>query len=696
MDLLQTMKPLNIKIERKSRMAKTFKAIFNLEWKRFFNRRNIFIFLSFSLFSLYFVQEGIHDFKSLADSKLKFQEIEKVKVGQYTHYRQYGSYGFRLLAFPSPLSIFFANSGAFTEMASHLDSGEILQIYHSYTGKNLFLERRGDFKDFSGIILLLGSILALYFGYNSFRYRDYLKYLSDCSNLKSIVFSIIIARAFILIFFFLFLAVAGVALLWINGLALFGPDYLHLLRYVIVMLLMLLFFFISGTVSGCIKSTIIGVITITVLWFVSLFLLPGIISQLVFKRAENITLNYQLELKKLKTLMSYEQEYKRNFGTIPLGEKMPEAATEAVEGYLKNEFSEINRLEKGMIEEMNDNVRFYHRLASLFPSTFYQSVHNEVSSRGYKNFIDFYHYVHDLKGRFVRFFVDKTYYSGNWGKVESFIQGDENIFHARSRLPYYFSLGLILTILYILSLFFLSYLLYRRSIFGMIKLNGSNIKKKFSDITEFKIKLKRGKSYTLLSSEDTSSKLVYLLYSNALPKKDLNSVKEKYSVLVDGGDTLERCTPIGKTASWPPDIKVKDFAVCIQRLTAADRHEVKDHFKNSGLERIWNKSFGSIKESEKRMAIFTAARMKESKFYIIDDLARGMPPGFIIEFRKIIKQMNGEGISILYLSDDIYLAPEVGDHIGFIKKEKPFKELKAATMKKENYSELYFKYLAEK
>ena len=174
---------------------------------------------------------------------------------------------------------------------------------------------------------------------------------------------------------------------------------------------MLLFFYILGTAVGSLKSKAVGMVTLIVLWFVSVFLLPGIISKLVSKRAGNITLNYQLELKKLKALMSFEQETNKKHGTLPLGEKISDEAKEAIEGYLQNEFQEINRLEKGMIEEMDDNVKFYHRLSSFFPSTFYQSVHNEVSSRGYKNFIDFYHHVHDLKKRFVRFYFEKSFYS---------------------------------------------------------------------------------------------------------------------------------------------------------------------------------------------------------------------------------------------------------------------------------------------
>jgi energy-coupling factor transporter ATP-binding protein EcfA2/ABC-type transport system involved in multi-copper enzyme maturation permease subunit len=673
---------------------KDFCAFFVAEFKRLFSAKVIVALMLLLLLCLYFVQEGIQDYKDIADSKVKFQEIEKVKVGQYTHYRQYGSYGFRLLFIPSPLSVFFTNSGVAAEITSQVDSGEILKIYNSIKGKNLFSEKKDNFKDFSGIILLFGSLMALYFGYSSFRYRDYLRFLSGFSGFKPIFCSILASRILIMLFFFLFLIVAGSVLLVANGIPLGGPDYIYLLKYSAVMLLMLLFFYILGTAVGSLKSKAVGVVTLMVLWFVSVFLLPGIISKLVSKRAGNITLNYQLELKKLKTLMSFEQESNKKYGTLPLGEKMSEEAKGAIESYLRNEFVEINKMEKGMIEEMNDNVRFYHRLASFFPATFYQSVHNEVSSRGYKNFIDFYHYVHDLKKRFVRFFIEKSYYTEHPENVESFIEGDENIFYAGSRLPDYAWTGVSLTILLCVILLIVSYLCCKRFLFKMVRFDSSTFMKKLPPTGKLNLKVRKGESYVLLSAIGGVGDQLYVLYSGAVKGfKNWDQIQEKFKIMADdqqNGDFVF----VGKTAEWPGNIKVGDFLNLMRRLTGIDKNEADEISILLGIDNIKKKYFGAAQESEKRQAVFAAAKMKNSKYYIFDDFASGMPVEFIIEFSRNIRRLKESGKGILYLSNDVLLAPEIGDRIGIMKGGQLLFDVKDSELRQMNLNQVYFQYFA--
>ena len=132
---------------------KTLYTVFLLELRRVFSKRNIIILIIFLLLCLYFVQKGIHNYRTIIDSKEKFLETERLKTDLYISYAVYAAYGFRLLFVPSPLSVLFLNSTVISELSSNVDVGSLLNIYKSYKGRVLFAEQSGGFKDFSGIIL---------------------------------------------------------------------------------------------------------------------------------------------------------------------------------------------------------------------------------------------------------------------------------------------------------------------------------------------------------------------------------------------------------------------------------------------------------------------------------------------------------------------------------------------------------------
>ncbi|MCP4158090.1 MAG: hypothetical protein GY757_60865 [bacterium] len=58
---------------------------------------------------------------------------------------------------------------------------------------------------------------------------------------------------------------------------------------------------------------------------------------------------------------------------------------------------------------MYENIIAYQGLAMCLPSTFYLSSGNEISSKGYGNFIKFYKRIQALKKQFVFFIAFKEY-----------------------------------------------------------------------------------------------------------------------------------------------------------------------------------------------------------------------------------------------------------------------------------------------
>jgi ABC-type transport system involved in multi-copper enzyme maturation permease subunit len=445
---------------------KTFAATYLLESKRLLKKKTIGLFLFLSLLSLYFVQIGLNNYINIIELKQEFRDIESLKVKQYINYNQYGSYGFRVLFIPSPLSIYFVNSSTISGLTANVDSGERLNIYNSFKGSTLFADKGGGFKDFSGIMLLLGGLLVLYLGYESFLHRDYLRFMCGFVDYKRIFFSFVLSRVFILVFLFLLISGISLILLGLNGIQFSGDEYAHFFTYLTTLTLVLVFFFALGTIAGSLKSGFAGFVMVIISWFVLVFLFPGIVNRITSREADNLVSNYKLELQKLKSMMDFEREALENLGSTTKDNL--EAVRKSVEDFLEKGFKKIHAFEERLRNKMEENIRYFEFLSSLFPSTFYLSTSNEISSKGYENFILFFDYIRELKKKFLRFYLDHRYYSEDPfdapKRVESFIKGNENLFDSKSRAPRGFTRGILLTLAYIIGLFIISYYRFKQSL----------------------------------------------------------------------------------------------------------------------------------------------------------------------------------------------------------------------------------------
>jgi ABC-type Na+ transport system ATPase subunit NatA len=245
----------------------------------------------------------------------EFQKIEKLKVEQLNNYDQYGGYGFRLYFMPSPLSILFGSTDLFTELNAHIDVGEKLNIYDSMKGKKLITQKPGRYLDFAGIVLLFGSLMAIIYGYDGFRHKEYLKFLSSLYGHRNIYFSIWLSRTFLLCLYFLIVFVVitteTLLLLMVNDVWLSGNEVGHLVISLILMLLLLVFFLSMGTLAACMKTKLKGLV-IFIIWISFVYLGPvGIkegLSLFIGTILEEIPTNYQSELDKLTILMDFEKE----------------------------------------------------------------------------------------------------------------------------------------------------------------------------------------------------------------------------------------------------------------------------------------------------------------------------------------------------------------------------------------------------
>ena len=102
---------------------------------------------------------------------------------------------------------------------------------------------------------------------------------------------------------------------------------------------------------------------------------------------------------------------------------------------------------------------------------FGQALIKEVSGQGGITFIEFYSFGQQRKQEFINFYLDKRFKGKNKpdqiGPVENFVKtGDENLFYAKSRLPYFFWGGVLISFLYIFGVYFISYLMFKKQLIG--------------------------------------------------------------------------------------------------------------------------------------------------------------------------------------------------------------------------------------
>lgn len=637
---------------------RAFYDIFLLELKRLLSRKSIILFLLFLLFSLYFVQEGINEYKNVIKNKENFQEIERLNIRQFINYTQYGAYGFRLLFIPSPMSIFFSNSGVTSELTAFLDSGVRLKIYNSSLGKNLYTEKSGGFKDFFGFVLLLGSFLCLFWGYDCLHNREFLKFLSSVLNYKKVYFSMTGARVILFDLFFLFTVGCSLLLMKLNNVSLTTNEYIYLLIYIVVMMLLFLFFFILGILAGCIKSKSLGIIMIIVLWFCFVLLIPGTISKVVSKQADNITSAYDLEQKKLKLLQDFERKALDEAQRYKSMNERKESERKLIESYWDNEFKKIQEYEKEMQDDMEKNLKYFQRLSLIFPPSFYLSVHNEISSKGYQNFFHFYQYVQKLQRQFVRYYQFKKFYS-NYSKVEPFVKGEENIFYAKSLLPRYFLMGLLLTIFYVIVLSVIAYSRFKKFLFVLPDKAGP-------DPNKLDLSINSGEAVVLLTTAGTIIDQLYNVFSGIKRGFKGRVMFNRKNVVPDESKEKQDFVYLCQPDKIPGDINVGDFISFFKKTLHIRGEDIQEFLEKLNFAQHQRKDINELKDNEKARFVFALAQLKKSEIYMIHDFAKGMSIDFIFDFKEHIKRLKDEGTSILYLSNDVLLATKIADRVTYL------------------------------
>ena len=339
----------------------SFQKVFSLENSRFLDKRRVFILLAFYLVAVYFVQTGIGQYKSNTEEIKRFQEFEKNRVANFQYYDQYGTYGFRMLFIPSSLSAFFYNAGIFTtNLNAFIDAGERMNIYEPFKDKNIFIGYTSIFLNQSGLLLLLGSALALLYGFESYRDRYFIKFLASLrGSRKSLFWSILASRLILLLVSCFIITLTAWLLFLVNGVPADGGN---LIIYGLVFFLMLAFFLLAGLLAGTMKKRRAGLTIVFSVWILFVFGFPAMVSSIVYNRAMSIKSAYEMDIEKFNLMMTIEKKAKDQAGQMKRDNTKTEIRQKLYEYFWNNEFKEILNHEQNMINDMKGVVSFHHNL----------------------------------------------------------------------------------------------------------------------------------------------------------------------------------------------------------------------------------------------------------------------------------------------------------------------------------------------
>ncbi len=221
------------------------------------------------------------------------------------------------------------------------------------------------------------------------------------------------------------------------------------------------------------------------------------------------------------------------------------------------------------------------------------------------------------------------------------------------------------------------------------------MKKKIPEISHLNLQVNEGESYVLLSSGDTAVNHLVNIFSGL--ERDFRGIVEidNIDIRADRAYCHDNVVFLSSGSQWPMDMKIGNIVSFLGKSMDIPGDEFEEFYIKLNIESIYHRRINEIEEAEWRRILFSMAQLKKTKNYILRNFAKGMPIDFNIEFRKSIQHLKKNGCSILYFSDDVFFAPEIGDRIGFLKKGKLLLELKASKMKKMSLRKLYFQFLAE-
>jgi hypothetical protein len=594
-------------------------AFFKLELKRLVSKRNIFIFFTVFLITAIFILFGISRYKALLESKTVFQNTEKVKVGQYKIYPQYGGFGIRLLSVHPPISALFSHS-ADSLLLANVNTAEALKIFNPRKGKYALDSDSGYYMTFCGVIYLLGIIIALSYGF--FVKKGLLKYQANFTGCMKGFLLFVISKITVIVSVYFLLSTLSALIFLLSGLKV---ELLIMMLWFTVGCFVLIFFFLIGFCLSFLKNKTIGILFLGIAYFFSVVALPGIFFKYNQFNVTQLDEYFDFELANIRIYQQAEKRMIEHFGSYrKLADSEIDLFKRKMKEAVDKEFNEIFDREREMLSKLRHVFERNNVLSVVCPSTFFLSLNKEISGTGYENYLDFYSFALGKKKEFLDFYTERSILTQSKpSKIESFIKGDENIFQAQPRLPHAFWLGVVLTLFYSALLLFFSY-------------------HKFSRMTT-EDSPEGSTAAGVELPED--SKLNFVLCNNPGVKAE---IMQHYQI-VKNAVLLEKVKPDDFKFFG---LKPVDLFRHLADVAGVSREKAGENLRKLGIADLNHFELTDDVILKIYAAILTS---QESDYIVIDDFIKSASKEFEANFYKLIDYLHStKNKNILYLSCEMY------------------------------------------
>lgn len=596
-----------------------------LEIKRNTRKRNIAIFLVFILIVVIINYVSISQYRSAVAKHSSFVDIENKRINKLSNYFDYLQIGFRVLSEPSPFNALSYNS-TFGELIGFIENGEKLKIYKPQVGTNAFERPMGENLDLCWLIFIIGGMAVLVYGWSSFADKDYLKFLMSLCSPKTIHAGILMGRIIIIISCLAcIILLTGLQMLF-SGL-LSGGVISGLLSLFLSAMLYLVFLLMVAAALGNLKNRALGISITVFIGFSLLFLWPRIQSSIIYNQSHaEMKSIYEYELQKTDIFINFEKTSVEEMKKLKTMEEINKASRKLAEDFLNNGFKQIENIESEITAKTGRLARKFHLWSIFNPAAFYKSISNELSSRGYNAYLDFYNFVQKRQKEFLRFYINKRFHEKS-AKVEPFLKDSEYIYKLESSLPAFFSAGIIYNVLLIVILFFISYLFFKRAMFPVPEYETKDLDFKYVS----------GK-YFAQGYDDPCfpTQLFNLFMGRGLKRKFAGKISLDGENVVTG--KRQNFVYLPMPEAIPGDMKTLSllkFMGDLFKTPKADTAKIKKEFGD-----IMNKRFEELDKQQKVDILYALTKLTNAGIYLFNDFFSKIAPGSVDKISNELKEQN--------------------------------------------------------
>ena len=608
------------------------------ESKRYLHRGSLAAWLFILILMLYQTNSSVEDIKLISKKIDVFKQTQRTYSENMRNYLHLKLIGFKILFIPSSTGLITRSSTNPSDLSSNVLFNHI-KINNNWKGKVVFRQGRFLELDIFGIIKRLMSLMALWFGFVSFSKKEFLDFLSSKWSRGKCYFYTALARLLLFITFFLVMMGIVIFFMILRGVHFSAGDWHATIAFLLEAIAFLGIFFGVGVIIGILGARKLSYILLFIAWFGIIFAVDWVIAPAVEPAFPDALQDYRVEMEKYSDMIDFDKNAEKEHGKFD--RKKIKEARGIIEYYWKDYYLKIivpkERKLRDMIAGGIEKDRSWSKWCS---GAFFTQTANEVSGRGYNNYLLFYDYSLEKHIQFVRFIIDRTYYNDPKVMV-NFIKGDEDIFIGKSSLPPNFWGGLTIQYVYLVLILFAGYFVFMRKMLPKPENAG--------DFDNIEIQFNSGENSDIKDNtnrEEFGQQVLNVFLGKC---RDL-----KWKVTMDEKSLLTgKKHPfifIPKPDQIPDEWKIKHllkFFKCLFNLDSKDLESLYSEKPGETRKEWLNKFYRELEIEEKAGLLISLFMLIKMQVYVCNTFAYDIPGEIRLKMYSLVEEKQPEGSMII-------------------------------------------------